>query len=224
MNSNKEINNQEEVWNSIAKEWVEFRVNPIDEVKEFLKNKKGKVLDLGCGSGRNFLEKKGLEFYGIDFSKEMVKKAKKKPYKKVIKSNAWEIKFPDNFFDSALYISALHCIPSEENREKSLIELARVLKPKARAFISVWDKEQPKFKGEGKEVYLKWMLGRKNKEKEKQSYVERYYKLYTKKEIIKLLEKHFKIVKILDKEMSKKDKNASRFSRRNLNIEVEVKK
>jgi len=212
--------NQEEVWDSIAKEWVEFRVTPIPEVKEFLKNKKGRILDLGCGSGRNFLEKKGLEFYGVDFSKEMVKKAKKKPYKKVIKAYAWKIKFPDNFFDSALYISALHCIPSEENREKSLTELTRVLKPKARAFISVWDKEQPKFKGKGKEVYLKWMLGKERKE----SYVERYYKLYTKKEIIKLLEKHFKIVKILGKEMSKKDKVASRFSRRNLNIEVEVKK
>lgn len=212
--------NQEQVWDKIAKEWVEFRANPITEVKEFLKDKKGKVLDLGCGSGRNFLEKKGLEFYGIDFSKEMVKKAKQKPYKKVIESNAWEIKFPDNFFDSALYISALHCIPSEENREKSLIELARVLKPKARAFISIWDKEQPKFKGKGKEIYLKWMF----KEGRKESYVERYYKLYTKKEIIKLLEKHFKIIKVYEKETTKEDKSSSRFSRRNLNIEVEVKK
>lgn len=212
--------NQQQVWDSIAKEWVEFRINPINEVKEFLRDKKGKVLDLGCGSGRNFLEKKGLEFYGIDFSEQMVKIAKKKPYKKVIKSNAWEIKFPYNFFDSALYISALHCIPSEENREKSLIELARVLKPKARAFISVWDKEQPKFKNEGKEVYLKWMLGKERKEE----YVERYYKLYTKKEIIKLLERYFKIIKIFGKEITKKNKGTSRFSRRNLNIEVEVKK
>jgi ubiquinone/menaquinone biosynthesis C-methylase UbiE len=221
---NKDNQDQEQVWDKIAKEWVEFRVNPITEVKEFLKNKKGKILDLGCGSGRNFLYKKELEFYGVDFSKEMVKKAKQKSYKKIIKAYAWEIKFPNNFFDSALYISALHCIPSEENREKSLIELSRVLKPKARAFISVWDKEQPKFKGEGKEVYLKWMLGRENKEKEKKFYVERYYKLYTKKEIINLLSKHFNIIKIYGKETTKRDKNASRFSRRNLNIEVEVKK
>jgi ubiquinone/menaquinone biosynthesis C-methylase UbiE len=218
----KEINNQEAVWDNIAKEWVEFRTNPINEVEEFLKNKKGKVLDLGCGSGRNFLKKKGLEFYGIDFSEQMIKLAKKKPYKKVIKSNAWEIKFPDDFFDCALYISALHCIPSEENREKSLMELARVLKPKARAFISVWDKEQPKFKNEGKEVYLKWILKRGKIGKE--SYVERYYKLYTKREIIALLKKHFKIIKIHEKEIVKGDKSSNRFSRRNLNIEVEAKR
>jgi ubiquinone/menaquinone biosynthesis C-methylase UbiE len=212
--------NQEEVWDKIAKEWKKFRDNPINELKEFLKDKKGKVLDLGCGSGRNFFEKKGLGFYGIDFSEQMVKLAKKKPYKKVLKSNAWEIKFPDNFFNCALYISALHCIPSEENREKSLIELARVLKPKARAFISVWDKEQPKFKNKGKEIYLKWGF----KEGKKEFYIERYYRLYTKKEIIKLLEKHFRIIKVYEKEVIKGNKILSRFSRRNLNIEVEVKK
>jgi ubiquinone/menaquinone biosynthesis C-methylase UbiE len=212
--------NQEEVWDKIASKWKEFRDNPINEVKEFLKNKKGKVLDLGCGTGRNFIEKKDLEFYGVDFSKQMVKMAKKKQYKQVLKSNAWEIKFPDNFFDCALYISALHCIPSKENREKSLSELKRVLKPKARAFISVWDKEQPKFKNEGKEIYLKWGF----KEKEKEFYVERYYKLYTKEEIIKLLKKYFKIIKVYEKNVIQGDKGASRFSRRNLNIEVEAVK
>jgi ubiquinone/menaquinone biosynthesis C-methylase UbiE len=215
-----ENKNQEDVWDEIAKKWKQYRVNPINEIKEFLKDKKGKVLDLGCGSGRNFIERKGLKFYGIDFSKNMVKIAGKRGYEKVLKSNAWEIKFPYNFFDYAIYISVLHCIPSKENREKSLAELARVLKPKARALISVWDKEQEKFKDKGKEIYLKWGF---NDGKE-ESYVERYYKLYTKEEIIKLLKKHFKIIKILEKNTKKGDKSSSRFSRRNLNIEVEVKK
>jgi len=212
--------NQQKVWDKIANKWKSFRINPINEVKEFLKDKKGKVLDLGCGSGRNFIEKKALKVYGIDFSKKMVKIAKQKPYKKVLQSNAWEIKFPNNFFDYALYISTLHCIPSKANREKSLAELARVLKPKARAFISVWDKEQPKFKNKGKEIYLKWRF----QNKEKESHVKRYYKLYTKKEIINLLEKHFKIIKIYKKNKEKNNKKANRFSRRNLNIEVEAKK
>jgi ubiquinone/menaquinone biosynthesis C-methylase UbiE len=214
------MENQEKVWEKIASKWKDFRVNPINEVKNFLKNKKGKVLDLGCGSGRNILERKDLEFYGIDFSKEMVKISKQKPYKKVLKSNAWQIEFPNNFFDHALYISALHCIPSKENREKSLVELSRVLKPKSRAFISVWDKEQPKLKDKGKEIYLKWRF----REKGGYSSVKRYYRLYTKKEIIKLLEKHFKIIKIYGKDTIEGDRGASRFSRRNLNIEVEVKR
>jgi ubiquinone/menaquinone biosynthesis C-methylase UbiE len=212
------MQDQQKVWNKIADKWKEFRINPINEVKEFLQNKKGKVLDLGCGSGRNFIKNKNLEFYGTDFSESMVNIAKQKPYKKVIESNAWEIPFPDNFFDHVLYISVLHCIPSKENREKSLKELARVLKPKAKAFISVWDKEQPRFKDKGKEIFLKWGFQDEGKE----SHVERYYRLYTKKEIIKILEKYFKITKILGKD--KPEKNKDRFSRRNLNIEVEVKK
>ena len=32
--------NQREVWNSIAEDWNKFRVKTVEEVKEFLKNKK----------------------------------------------------------------------------------------------------------------------------------------------------------------------------------------
>ncbi len=212
--------NQNQVWDKIAEKWKEYRDNPINEVKEFLKNKRGRVLDLGCGNGRNFIERDGLEFYGIDFSRKMVEIARQKHYKKVLKSNAWEIRFPDNFFDYALYISALHCISSKENREKSLMELARVLKPRARALISIWDKEQPKFRDKGKEIYLQWGF----QEKGKEFYVKKYYKLYTKEEILNILRKNFRIIRVFNKKMTKKDKSASRFSRRNLNIEVEVEK
>ena len=49
---------------------------------EFLKKKgirKGKVLDLGCGGGRHVVPfaKEGFESYGIDFSEEAIKLAKK---------------------------------------------------------------------------------------------------------------------------------------------------
>ena len=208
------MKDQEEVWDRIANKWKDFRINPVSEVKEFLKNKRGKVLDLGCGSGRNFIENSALEFYGIDFSKEMVGIAKQKPYKKVMRSPAWKIDFPDNFFDHAIYISALHCIPSKVNREESLKELARTLKPKGQALISVWDKSQPKFKNKGKEILLKWGF----QEKGKEEFVERYYRLYTEEEILSLLKKYFKIIKISSKD--KTEQNKDRFSRRNLNIIV----
>ena len=37
------MENQEKVWNAIAEPWRNFRQKPIDEVVEFLKNKKGKI-------------------------------------------------------------------------------------------------------------------------------------------------------------------------------------
>jgi ubiquinone/menaquinone biosynthesis C-methylase UbiE len=40
----------------------------------------GKVLEVGCGTGRIYLEllKKGVDIYGIDISKKDVKKIKRK--------------------------------------------------------------------------------------------------------------------------------------------------
>ena len=43
--------NQKKVWGKIAKEWYEFKTNPSEQTLEFLKNKTGKILDLGSGAG-----------------------------------------------------------------------------------------------------------------------------------------------------------------------------
>lgn len=223
-----ETQSQEEVWDKIAENWKDNRTLPIKEAEEFLRDKKGKILDLGCGSGRNILRDAEKEFYGVDFSQEMIRIAGldvkgKKARAKLFKANAWELPFEDNFFDAAIFIATLHCIPSAENREKSLQELRRVMKKGARALITVWDKEldrfsnpetkssvPPKYIGK-KEVYLPWGTG---DFPDRQEFL-RYYYLYEKEEIVKLLGKYFKIVEI------KSGKEGDRFSRRNLIIEVQ---
>ena len=204
--------NQEKVWDFIAESWDEYRQKPIKQVEEFLKRKKGKkILDLGCGSGRNFIS--GMSWYGVDFSKEMVRLARKKGYVKVIKSEAYKLDFPDNYFDYALYIATLHCINSGELREKSLAELKRVLKPRGKALISVWDKNSEKFAGKGKIAYLSWGERKGNKK------VKRYYYLYDKAEFLRLLRKYFKIVKVWSKK-DYKEQSSRRFAKRNLVVEV----
>ncbi len=175
--------NQEQVWDEIAKVWKGYRCHPLPEVTDFLKRKQGRILDLCCGSGRNFIKIKG-NFYGVDFSKEMLKYAKEKADKLGIeafieKSNADTLPFEDNFFDAAVFIDALHCIETKELREKALHELFRVLKPGCEAIISVWDKEQDRFKEAGKEIELSWKINEK--------VCNRYYYLYDKKEILDLL-------------------------------------
>ena len=62
---------QEEIWDEIALPWNHFRNIPMEEVREFLKDKKGRILDLCCGSGRHFPLIKGV-VYGIDFSEKMI--------------------------------------------------------------------------------------------------------------------------------------------------------
>jgi len=115
---------QEKVWDKISRPWKEFRVKPLEEVKDFLKDKKGKVLDLGCGSGRNFVKFDGV-IYGIDFSSEQVKHAKKYAEKAGIKAfvkkaKAEKLPFENNYFDFAICITVLHCIDSAKKRKQTL--------------------------------------------------------------------------------------------------------
>ena len=97
----------------------------------------------------------------------------------------YKIPYEDNFFDSAICIATLHCVEKEKDREKTIQELYRVLKPKAQAKIVVWNKGAKRFKNAPKEKFVKW----RNKG-------ERYYYLYDEKEIHDLFKKAgFKIIK-----------------------------
>lgn len=210
---------QEKTWDEISGAW-NYTKKPIKVVLDFLGDKKGKILDLGCGSGRHFLNNKKQDFYGVDFSKRMLEFAGNRGYNQLIKAEAFNLPFSDSFFDSAIYIATLHCIPDAEKREKSLQELRRVLKVKSRALISVWNREQPKFKDMKKEAQIEWGMIVNGIEKK----IMRYYYLYDKKELIKLLEKYFKIIKIyepLNSENNKHEKIDRRFLRNNIVVEIE---
>ena len=131
------------------------------------KDKEGKILDLGCGSGRNFTKIKA-KTYGVDFSNSMLKFAKAQAKKKKMdvilkKAEANSLPFSDNFFDAAIFIAVLHCIPDERKRKKALKELLRVLKPNSEALITVWDKNQARFKKSPKELFIPWKHLGKNR-------------------------------------------------------------
>ncbi len=190
------MENQEKIWDNIAFGWETYKIQPIDEVVNFLKDKKGKILDLGCGGGKHFPYING-EIYGADFSQGMLNYAKERAKKNnlkvnLTKTNADSLPFEDNFFDSTIFIAALHCIESGEKRENSLKELFRTLKSNSEALITVWDFDQERFKDSEKESLIPW----KHDGKE----YKRYYYLYDKKEFANLLKKiGFEIVKISDK-------------------------
>lgn len=199
--SRDSVINQEKVWDKVSKAWKTFRAKPLKEVVDFLnntmKNKHRKILDLGCGSGRNFADIKNGEIYAVDFSKQQLKYAgnyaEKRGFNaKTIKAYAHKLPFKNNFFDAAIFIAALHCIPEAERREKALKELRRVMKKGSEAMIAVWDKNQPRFAESKKEVFIPWKYNGKK-------YM-RYYYLYDKDELLKLLKiVGFKIKKILKK-------------------------
>ncbi len=190
------MESQEKIWNNIAKEWNEFKNHPPAYTIEFLKNQTGKVLDLGSGSGRNLIKIKKGKMYLLDFSKEMIKFAKKRAEKEKIPleffvSNLTKLPFENNFFDSAICISALHCIEGEKNREKVVKELFRVLKKDSQTEIGVWNFNSKRFKNSKKEKMINW------RDKGK-----RYYYLFDEDEVHNLFRKvGFKIISTHNSEM-----------------------
>jgi len=176
------VESQEEVWDEIAEPWSRFRTRIYPDLVEFLKDKEGNILDIGCGSGRHFKKINGT-IYGVDFSQSMLNLAEKNAKReginvKLTKSNVSKLPFEDNFFDSALFIATLHCIKKKEYRKKSLQELFRILKPKSKAMITTWSKNHQRVKKLGN-TFIPWTRDGKK--------YQRFHYIYTKEEIEKLV-------------------------------------
>ncbi|MDD5193164.1 MAG: class I SAM-dependent methyltransferase [Candidatus Nanoarchaeia archaeon] len=206
--------NQREVWDSISNQDCDKRKKPFFKVEEFLLGKNGKILDLGCGSGRNMVSG-DFEYYGVDFSKKHIRSAKKIAKEKNIKAKFFELDaenldkniFRDEMFDYGLFIGTLHCLESADARENALKGFYRVLKNGGEGLISVWNSEDKRFNGLKGEVYMSW-------KKEETDYM-RFYYIYEKNEFIDLLKKTgFKIMDIFEND------SYDRFSKKNLIVRV----
>jgi tRNA (uracil-5-)-methyltransferase TRM9 len=195
--------NQEKVWDEIAPLWNEYKTEAFGSrdnlIGKFI-DESDRVLDLGCGSGRNFISKG--RWIAVDFSKEMLKLAKKKAMELkmnilFVKSKCDNIPFDDNYFDKVLFIAALHCIEGEEERKNALKHVYRVLKPNGKAIITVWNKDSKRWRNKPKEKYVSWnLVGDKELNREGFDKVLRYYYLYHFDELISLLKEiGFKIIK-----------------------------
>ena len=198
-NSGIVYENQEAVWDRIAPEWHEFKQIPSVGSAEFVKNAKGNLLDLGSGSGRH-LQKIDGTYYLQDISSEMLRLAEEKAEKMGIKYETIHspmdvIPKEDEFFDYAICISALHCVPGEGSRKKAISELYRVLKKGGLAYIGVWNEASKRFVRKTRKGKKEHLIGWQDKG-------ERYYYLYSEDEIHSQFRKAgFEIVSVHNSEM-----------------------
>jgi tRNA (uracil-5-)-methyltransferase TRM9 len=103
-----------------------------------------------------------------------------------VHGNLVNIPIRGNSLDSVLYIAALHNIKGRTNRIQSLNEVKRILKNDGRALISVWSREQERFRDcfndisgndcELGDIVIYWRQNKLN--------APRFYHLYTKEEFI----------------------------------------
>lgn len=146
--------------------------------------RQGRLLNVGCAHGPDFVPfKESFELHGVDFSTEMLKLARKYAAKhqfqvSLQESDARDLPYANDFFDFAVAAAVYHHIENEEGRLQALKELNRVLKPTGEAFITVWNRWQPRHWLKRKNLMRPW------KSKDKTLY--RYYYLFSYREFEKL--------------------------------------
>ena len=112
----------------------------IDQIMKGRYQAEDKILDAGCGNGRNmhwFLQN-NYSIFGIDANKEIISPLKNKyseAAKKFTVSTVEETKFPDAFFDHIICCAVLHFAADTKHFEKMFAELVRILKTGGSIFI-----------------------------------------------------------------------------------------
>ena len=140
------MNNTEKIkkrYNRAAK-FYDIIENPMEMMAlkkwriELMKELKGKVLEVGVGTGKNIEHyPPNIDITAIDFSEKMLKKAYEKAVKfdkkvKLINMDAQNMNFPDNTFD-VIFTTCVFC--SVPDPILGLKELRRVCKPNGKIIM-----------------------------------------------------------------------------------------
>lgn len=106
--------------------------------------KKGKILDVGCGSGRFLknMQKRGWEVYGVDTSREACKLANEELKQNIFNRELEECPFPDAYFD---VITLWHVLEHVLNPNQVLREINKILKGNGILIIEVPSIKNPVF-------------------------------------------------------------------------------
>lgn len=179
-----------DTFDQIAESWYRVRHWPL--LREDLdvlaaRWQGGKLLNVGCAHGPDFLPfSQGFELCGVDSSPAMLRQAirysaKFRFYVNLMTADALSLPFPDNTFDWAIAVATYHHIKGRNEREKAFEELRRILRPEGEAFVTVWNRGQPRFWFKSKEQQVPWRLREKT--------VYRYYHLFSYSELRKILVK-----------------------------------
>lgn len=116
------------------------------------RRKKGKLLEIGCGNGLflvEFSKKSEMDLYGVDFSKKMLLRVKRRTEEAAINNLkfclgvAQNLPFQKNSFDVVVCINTLHSLPDKSDREKAIKQMMRVCKPDGKLILDIRNKLNP---------------------------------------------------------------------------------
>ncbi len=111
--------------------------------------KKGRVLDVGCGTGENaiFLAQNGFSVVGLDVAKNALQMAKKKAAERKAKvdfrvGDALSLDFPESYFDIVIDSGLFHTF-TDEDRPVFAAEIARVVRNDGSYFMLCFSEKEP---------------------------------------------------------------------------------
>ncbi len=132
-----------EGYQKIAPEFAETRARgqapKLDILLEVLPPQ-GKLLDIGCGSGRlvKFLNP-NLDYLGLDPCDELLVLARKSHPKHQFQKGDFQDLSRWGKFDVVTSIAAFHHLPDKGSRLQALLEMKRTVKPQGIVVFSVWN-------------------------------------------------------------------------------------
>jgi ubiquinone/menaquinone biosynthesis C-methylase UbiE len=137
-----------------------------------------KILDAGCGPGRDLLyfKEEGLDVTGIDISKGMLRECRRRTGTMGLQMDMKKMSFKDNFFDGIWCMASFSDVSKEENL-KVINEFYRVLKRGGVIYLAAKE-------GSGMEIV----------KKKKYNDMPRIYVYYKQIELEELLKKKFAIL------------------------------
>ena len=178
-----------EIFEKIAPGWYNFRHRSIfrTELEDIARHwQKGTLLNVGCAHGPDFIPfRQDFELYGVDFSAEMLKYARKYAGKfdfvvNLVLADVSQLPYSDASFEWAISVATYHHLETREVRERAFTELRRILIPGGEAFVTVWNRWQPRFWFSGREPAVPWRT--------KDTTLYRYYYLFSYYELERLVE------------------------------------
>lgn len=169
-----------------VKDWVRFLRR-----EEGLDLSNLKILDLGCGNGKNsfYIYEQGdnNKIHGIDISKTAIAEAQKRGVGNFTYGNIGQtLPFADSYFDIVLDVTSSNSL-NERERETYLKETARVLKPGGHFFVRALCKDGDSNAknllktnpGKEKDTYIMPELGLTERVFSKEDLIEIYSKYFT---------------------------------------------
>ena len=129
---------QKEYWNSIADKKEFTTPFDLNEFSNYVK-KDMKILDVGCGYGRTLSELYEFGYknlYGVDFSENMIKRAKANNPNIDFEVNEGDLPYKNDTFDSVILFAVLTCISDDDTQRDLIQEIYRVLKPNGIIYVN----------------------------------------------------------------------------------------